>query len=1074
MFPQGPFMGGPFIPMGDFLVKPGNFEYEEIWEIPGWNQIYSYIVKFINTPTNAKFNVFLSKISDRCIKVAITMINCLESYPCSISLRVLNGVDPTIKLSKHLKVNFEPSSITAEVNIYALIKKAKSYFNEASGFVSNNTFKLQISISHGINATSQPKKRTSDREVEYTSGIEYVPRTRRRINDDSFSIISEKYCGILNQGSTCYMNSILQAFFHLPIFRRILFQMEVDPNQGGSSIIIWNLRQLFAAMSDKTDAVSTRTLTQSFGWEDDETQNHQQDLLEFYAMVLEMIDGKLKGTQFEGEIEKLFYGEQRSHFSCLKVPVNKVSTEAFKNILLNVKDCRSLEESLYKFTEPESISQFKTEEYGFQDAEIRTEFIKFPSVLYFQLKRIEYDVKKHKMVRINSHFEYPLSIDMSQFLADDVPKPDDMIYDLYGILVHAGDEINGHFYAYLRTDPDDDQWYLFNDSSVSFASEQQAVSNNFGGKKNEERQHYSAYILIYMKRKDLKDLFCPVSTDMIHDVVVNQSNNDESSISDDLATFNLYTDASLDPETFKFTKPTSFEVSAHASFLKLYRKVSKRLKINDIRLWYLYNNQIFAPVECVSDEHIESIISSSLFVERFNGIRNDIFSFIGFYSPLFEAPRIRLLRTINLASYYSLSQVIPFIESILDLKSGEPIIAYHQISNCELSEINIFTTLKNLMIQDGSYFIFQLAPQTDQPFHAPPLLTNTNNSEPKGKTFFDIFPEHIPSTADIYFNMINKSIKLYVKSAKRETEIISIPGFFTFRELKRLIAKIHNLDYNPGMSGDNNIILPENHLLKNDDNLSRNTDISSEYNDDIEKEMYFYKDEDISPINEEDYPRLDCVFQQNDVVFYHFTDNLEKSIRVEIIYAESPTKIHDSTTKFFNVNSYSSNLFEYMRRLRGITKSTPLRALQLVSQKRQIKSIITPSTFLRDLKNPLRVEVVPDDQREIPDDSFLIRVRKKIISEKGVEPFDSPFLVLVNHGESFLIVKERIKSIFGVSDLTFGSIYFILKLSGCNGEMISDEIILSDIANETTELIMVYPRKQPQKIGDAEGVTMYN
>ena len=40
-----------------------------------------------------------------------------------------------------------------------------------------------------------------------------------------------KPSGLKNVGNTCWFNSIIQAFFHLPYFRRLILSFQIDQNE---------------------------------------------------------------------------------------------------------------------------------------------------------------------------------------------------------------------------------------------------------------------------------------------------------------------------------------------------------------------------------------------------------------------------------------------------------------------------------------------------------------------------------------------------------------------------------------------------------------------------------------------------------------------------------------------------------------------------------------------------------------------------------------------------------------------------------------------------------------------------
>ncbi|KAK8883545.1 hypothetical protein M9Y10_042639 [Tritrichomonas musculus] len=157
-------------------------------------------------------------------------------------------------------------------------------------------------------------------------------------------------------------------------------------------------------------------------------------------------------------------------------------------------------------------NQYKTDNFGKQDAIMGTEFLEFPPILHIHLRRFMFDMDSFEgMIKINDRFEFPETIDLTEYLVQDSPqKSKSNIYDLYGVLVHYGGYSGGHYYAFLRTSTDP-QWYKFNDSIVSKESVQKAVYDNYGSKE----RFYSAYMLIYVRRNDAQSLYEPISDDLV-------------------------------------------------------------------------------------------------------------------------------------------------------------------------------------------------------------------------------------------------------------------------------------------------------------------------------------------------------------------------------------------------------------------------------------------------------------------------------------------------------------------------------------------------------------------------------
>jgi uncharacterized UBP type Zn finger protein len=73
------------------------------------------------------------------------------------------------------------------------------------------------------------------------------------------------YRGILNEGTTCYMNSLLQTLFILKEFRAAIFKMPTQEVKEEDSIPLC-LQRIFYCLQADTDHVRTWELINAFGW----------------------------------------------------------------------------------------------------------------------------------------------------------------------------------------------------------------------------------------------------------------------------------------------------------------------------------------------------------------------------------------------------------------------------------------------------------------------------------------------------------------------------------------------------------------------------------------------------------------------------------------------------------------------------------------------------------------------------------------------------------------------------------------------------------------------------------------
>ena len=112
--------------------------------------------------------------------------------------------------------------------------------------------------------------------------------------------------GLINQGATCYLNSLIQALFHIPAFKKFVFNVE------STAKVVCALRFLFARMQLSEDcAVSTKALTSAFGWSNADVfeQHDAQELLVSLADAMSQESSELDDfftKHFKGSVSGTF------------------------------------------------------------------------------------------------------------------------------------------------------------------------------------------------------------------------------------------------------------------------------------------------------------------------------------------------------------------------------------------------------------------------------------------------------------------------------------------------------------------------------------------------------------------------------------------------------------------------------------------------------------------------------------------------------------------------------------------------------------------------------------------------
>ncbi|KAM9326758.1 ubiquitin carboxyl-terminal hydrolase 4 [Gastrophryne carolinensis] len=178
------------------------------------------------------------------------------------------------------------------------------------------------------------------------------------------------------------------------------------------------------------------------------------------------------------EAKKLYYDDQEAeafekHESILH-PVKKKVTVA-------LRDCIQL------FTKTETLGEhdpwYCPRCRKHQRATKKFDLWSLPKILVVHLKRFSYN--RYWRDKLDAVVEFPIrNLKMSEFVCD--PKAGPYIYDLVAVSNHYGGMGGGHYTAYAKNS-DTGQWYYFDDSSVSPASEDQIVTK-------------AAYVLFYQRQ----------------------------------------------------------------------------------------------------------------------------------------------------------------------------------------------------------------------------------------------------------------------------------------------------------------------------------------------------------------------------------------------------------------------------------------------------------------------------------------------------------------------------------------------------------------------------------------------
>ena len=288
--------------------------------------------------------------------------------------------------------------------------------------------------------------------------------------------------GIRNEGTTWYINSLLQTLFIIAPLRKAVFKMPSDEH----NTIPLCLQRIFYNLQFSKESVRISDLLRSFGWKTHEA-NIQHDVMEFNCILSDKLEKKMeKIPELKGTYSRIFEGEFVNFCEWIHVDFKSNSKEKFNCLQLNVQGLGGIKESLQNYVKWEMLegdNMYDAGDFGKQEARKGIRFVYLPPVLQLQLKRFDYNPKTGNMMKINERFDIDEVLDLDDLLEFDENKNKDIKnqYHLHSIVMHRGSANAGHYFAYIRNSATKRRWLEFNDENVYLRQKKFALDMSMGG-----------------------------------------------------------------------------------------------------------------------------------------------------------------------------------------------------------------------------------------------------------------------------------------------------------------------------------------------------------------------------------------------------------------------------------------------------------------------------------------------------------------------------------------------------------------------------------------------------------------
>lgn len=318
--------------------------------------------------------------------------------------------------------------------------------------------------------------------------------------------------GLLNQGATCYMNSLLQALFHTPEFRLAVYRWRSDPRTGCADelSIPLQLQKLFVELQvSPASAVSTLALTKAFGFTESDARD-RQDLQELCRVLLDALERAAPGLA--KEIDRIFGGTTRCRIQSFEPSDGKLPEswreEKFFDLQVPIRGCSTLEQAIKKLTEPEVLEGdncWFCEDVGRKvEAWKGVEFLSLPSVLCLQLMRFFFDYATMQQQKVTDKLAIPLVLDLGFLPGLSGATP--AVYELAAICFHDGSDTDtGHYHAFIKIYDSGSIWCDVNDATVRKIGIEELGTKVANGKQR-VLNSTQAYFLMYRKASSSDDI----------------------------------------------------------------------------------------------------------------------------------------------------------------------------------------------------------------------------------------------------------------------------------------------------------------------------------------------------------------------------------------------------------------------------------------------------------------------------------------------------------------------------------------------------------------------------------------
>ena len=309
------------------------------------------------------------------------------------------------------------------------------------------------------------------------------------ISDETINILrSEKFAGLINMGSTCYVNSFIQSVFFNADLRSLVLSVDAVPESA-----LHALQSLIADLEfSAVSKVNPKEFLSSFQIR----TNLQEDTGEFGTLLLNWLDQQIGNSK----IRSLFEGTMTHNTTCTSCSYASLSVEKFLELRVGASIGRIGENAFGHGSE--LIEGYRCGQdscaANMSPSAIRTSTItKLPDHLRVMIDRYQFSIASGRE-KLTTCVEFPMELGLCG-----------LEYSLVGTLEHHSEKASSGHYTTTLKDTETGEWWVLDDTKVerlelrSTPLEKEKRKKTSSVWTSEGCVSSSAYVVLYQRKTSL-------------------------------------------------------------------------------------------------------------------------------------------------------------------------------------------------------------------------------------------------------------------------------------------------------------------------------------------------------------------------------------------------------------------------------------------------------------------------------------------------------------------------------------------------------------------------------------------